>query len=143
MIKLQIIGNIGGDCVTNEVNGKNVINFSVAHSERFKNAAGVLQERTIWVRCAYWTERTGIAPYLVKGQQVFVEGTPEVEAFKRQDGEPGASLRMRVREVQLLGSRADTQAHAGSNPAQQAAPMSAQPAGQMAPQDSVEDDLPF
>ena len=32
MIKLQIIGNLGKDCIVKEVNGKNVINFSVAHS---------------------------------------------------------------------------------------------------------------
>lgn len=142
MIKLQIIGRIGGDCVTNEVNGKNVINFNVAHSEKFKNASGALQERTIWVRCAYWTDRLGIAPYLVKGQQVFVEGTPEVEVYKKQDGEPGASLRLRVREVQLLGSKADTQANAqaGSSPQNTSA---GQPAEQMTAQDSVEDDLPF
>ncbi len=142
MIKLQVIGRIGGDCTTNEVNGKHVINFNVAHSERFKNSAGEQQEKTIWVRCAYWTERTGIAPYLTKGQQVFVEGSPEVESFKRQDGEPGAALRLRVREVQLLGSKADTQANAQSNPSQPAA-AAGQPAEQMTEQDSVEDDLPF
>lgn len=109
MIKLQIIGHLGKDCRQNEVNGKNVINFSVAHTEKFKNATGTLQERTTWVECAYWTDRTGIAPYLVKGQLVYVEGSPEAEAFKRQDGEPGASLKLRVREVQLLGGRADAQ----------------------------------
>lgn len=142
MIKLQIIGRIGGDCVTNEVNGKNVINFNVAHSEKFKNASGVPQERTTWVRCAYWTDRLAIAPYLIKGQQVFVEGTPEVEAYKKQDGEPGASLRMRVREVQLLGSKADAQANAQTGQSQGVA-SAAQPAVQMTGQDAVEDDLPF
>ena len=40
MIKLQVIGNLGKDCIVKEVNGKNVINFSVAHSERYKDAQG-------------------------------------------------------------------------------------------------------
>lgn len=109
MIKLQVIGHLGKDCRQNEVNGKNVINFSVAHSEKFKNSTGTMQEKTTWVECAYWTDRTGIAPYLVKGQLVYVEGSPDVESYKKQDGEPGASLKLRVREVQLLGGKADAQ----------------------------------
>jgi hypothetical protein len=28
MIKLQIVGNLGKDCIVKDVNGKNVINFS-------------------------------------------------------------------------------------------------------------------
>ena len=71
MLKLQTIGHLGKDCTTNVVNGKNVINFSVAHSEKYKDSAGVQKEKTLWVECAYWTERAAIAPYLKKGQQVY------------------------------------------------------------------------
>ena len=105
MIKLQIIGNLGKDCIVKEINGKNVINFSVAHHEKFKDAQGNQKERTTWAECAYWTERTAIAPYLKKGQQVFVEGTPEVEGYMNKENQPAATLRVRVQSVQLLGSR--------------------------------------
>jgi single-strand DNA-binding protein len=107
MIKLQVIGNLGKDCIVNTVNGKNVINFTVAHTEKFRDSQGNNQERTTWVDCAYWTDRTGISPYLIKGKQVYVEGTPEVRTFTRSDGTAGASLSLRVREVQLLGGRGD------------------------------------
>ena len=107
MIKLQVIGNLGKDCIVNTVNGKNVINFTVAHTEKYRDSQGNNQERTTWVDCAYWTDRTGISPYLTKGKQVFVEGTPEVRTFTRNDGTAGASLSLRVREVQLLGGRGD------------------------------------
>ena len=40
MIKLQIIGNLGKDCVVNTVNGKNVINFTVAHTEKYSDSPG-------------------------------------------------------------------------------------------------------
>ena len=40
MIKLQIIGNLGADCIQKEINGKTVINFNVAHSEKYKDAQG-------------------------------------------------------------------------------------------------------
>lgn len=108
MIKLQVIGHLGKDCTTNVVNGKNVINFSVAHSERYKDATGNQKEKTTWVECAYWTERTAIAPYLKKGQLVYAEGAPEVRSYTKNDGTPGTSLTLRVISVQLLGgSRTD------------------------------------
>lgn len=103
MIKLQVIGHLGKDCTTNVVNGKNVINFSVAHSERYKDATGVQKEKTTWVECAYWTDRTAIAPYLKKGQLVYVEGNPESRAYQKADGTSASSLSMRVSSVQLLG----------------------------------------
>jgi single-strand DNA-binding protein len=108
MIKLQVIGNLGKDCIVNTVNGKNVINFTVAHTEKYRDSQGNNQERTTWVDCAYWTDRTGISPYLLKGKQVYVEGNPEVRTFTRNDGTAGASLSLRVREVQLLGGRGDS-----------------------------------
>ncbi len=40
MIKLQIVGNLGKDCILKEVKRKNVINFSVAHTEKFKDSQG-------------------------------------------------------------------------------------------------------
>jgi single-strand DNA-binding protein len=143
MIKLQIIGNLGKDCVTNTVNGKNVINFNVAHTEKFRDAQGNQKDKTIWVECAYWTDRTGIAPYLKKGTQVYAEGSPEVKTYPKNDGTTGVSLTLRVFTVQLLGSRNENYAGAGSETyASQAAP-----AGNNIPSPSditaPIDDLPF
>jgi len=107
MIKLQVIGNLGKDCVTNLVNGKNVINFNVAHTEKFKDAQGNQKDKTVWVDCAYWTDRTGIAPYLRKGTQVYVEGVPDVRTYPKNDGGTGVSLQLRVSNIQLLGGRTE------------------------------------
>jgi single-strand DNA-binding protein len=107
MIKLTAIGNLGKDCVTNTVNGKNVINFNVAHTEKFRDAQGNQKDKTIWVECAYWTDRTGIAPYLRKGTQVYVEGTPDIRTYSKNDGTTGVSLTLRVQSVQLLGARGE------------------------------------
>ena|SRR2546423_177153 len=109
MIKLQVIGNLGKDCIVNTVNGKNVINFNVAHTEKYKDAQGTPKERTTWVECAYWTDRTGIAPYLKKGTQVYVEGFPDVRTYTTQDGRQGAALSLRILNVQLLGSRSNNE----------------------------------
>jgi len=104
MIKLQIIGNLGKDCIVKEVNGKNVINFSVAHSEKYKDAQGTEKERTTWVECAYWIEKTNVAQYLTKGRTVYAEGYPQADAYANKDGQPAATLRMRVTNIQLLSS---------------------------------------
>jgi single-strand DNA-binding protein len=109
MIKLQIVGNLGKDCIIKEINGKNVINFSVAHTERFKDSMGNQKERTTWVECAYWTDKTAVGQYLKKGQMVYAEGAPEAEAYMNKENQPAATLRMRVLSVQLLGSSKDNQ----------------------------------
>jgi single-strand DNA-binding protein len=138
MIKMQVIGNLGKDCVVNTVNGKSVINFTVAHTEKYKDSQGTSQEKTTWVDCAYWTDRTAIAPYLTKGKQVFVEGTPEVRSFTRNDGSAGASLSLRVREVQLLGGKE------GANIGGTDAPLSVRSETVAAGgSDVAADDLPF
>ncbi len=109
MIKLQIIGNLGKDCIVKEVNGKTVINFSVAHTERYKDSMGNQKERTTWVECAYWTDRTAVSQYLTKGRTVYAEGSPEADAYTNKEGQPAATLRMRVQNVQLLGSNGNDQ----------------------------------
>ena len=141
MIKLLVIGNLGKDCVTNAVNGKNVINFNVAHTERFRDASGQQKDKTTWVECAYWTDRTAIAPYLKKGTQVYVEGTPEVKTFNRNDGTFGASLTMRVLNVQLLGGGSRSESQSGGYGESQATSTNRV----AAPSDISEpvDDLPF
>jgi single-strand DNA-binding protein len=103
MIKLQVIGNLGNDAVVNNVNGKTVINFSLAHTEKYKDAQGVQMDRTIWVNCAYWTERTGIHPYLLKGKTIYVEGTPTLEIYTTNDGRQSPKLKLNVRDIQLIG----------------------------------------
>lgn len=153
MIKLQVIGNIGKDCVVNNVNGKNVINFSVAHSEKFKDAQGQQKDKTIWVECAYWTDRTGISPYLKKGQQVYAEGTPDIRTYTTKEGTQGTSLSLRVSMVQLIGGRGENHGgEATGNPSYANSPSSYnqssynQPSSQSVTANEFtepSDDLPF
>ncbi|MBL0883468.1 MAG: single-stranded DNA-binding protein [Chitinophagaceae bacterium] len=148
MIKLLVIGNLGKDAILNNVNGKNVINFTVAHTERYKDAQGVQKDRTVWVDCSYWTDRTGVVPYLKKGTHVYVEGNPDVRTYTTQDGRNGATLTLRVLSIQLLGTRStegtSTVSAGNSGYTIQAAPNGGQPAVS-SPNELTEpmDDLPF
>ena len=99
MIKLQIIGHLGKDAEVKTLpDGKSVINFSVAHTEKYNE-----QTKTTWVECAKWGDKTTVAQYLKKGTQVYVEGTCDVRTWE-SNGKSGASLQLRVANVQLLGS---------------------------------------
>lgn len=139
MLKATLIGNLGKDATVNNVNGKNVINFSVAHTEKWKGADGTPNEKTTWVDCSYWTEKVGVAPYLLKGQQVYVEGQPEARSFPKNDGSTGVSLSFRVNSIQLLGG-----AVAQTNtPTPQAAPKPAVVVEPAYPAADPIDDMPF
>ena len=145
MIKLQVIGNLGKDCLTNTVNGKTVMNFSVAHTEKVKDAQGVLKDKTIWVECAYWSDRTGVAPYLKKGTQVHVDGVPDIRTYTKTDGTPGVSLTLRVLSVQLLGGVRPGE-NMGDAPASQGNSYAAQQERSSVPASDITeavDDLPF
>ena len=104
MLKITFIGHLGNPAVVNTVNGKTVINFSAASTEKWKDQSGVEQSKTQWVEFSHWTDKTGVAPYLQKGTQVYVEGVGEVKTFQKTDGTTGASLAVRVLSIQLLGS---------------------------------------
>lgn len=138
MIKLQIVGNLGKDCIVKEINGKNVINFSVAHTEKFKDAQGNPKERTTWVECAYWTDRTAVAQYLKRGKMVYAEGSPEADAYMNKENQAAATLRMRVQNLQLLGGGdAPSQATSANQPGSTVA------TARMSDVAEPVDDLPF
>lgn len=65
MLKLEVIGNLGGDAVVSEINGKRYITFNVAHSER---------ESTTWVSVFLDVHRQNVMQYLTRGTKVFVRG---------------------------------------------------------------------
>ena len=101
-------GHIGQDAVVNILEGgATVINFSVAISEKFKNKAGKLVERTTWVSCAKFGEKTKVAEYLKKGTMVLVSGRPSVRAYQKQGGELHAQLNCTVDAIELISSKKD------------------------------------
>lgn len=108
MITINFIGHLGADAIVNNVNGKNVVNFNAAHSESYTDANGNKVNKSIWVSCSYWVEKTAIAQYLKKGTQIYLEGQPSVDTYTK-DGKVFPQLRIRVASIQLLGGSQNTQ----------------------------------
>ncbi len=136
--KIIVLGNIGQDAVIKEINGKFVINFSVAHNEKYMDSTGQKHEKTTWFSCAIWKdsrEKTRIAEYLKAGQIVHVEGVPEIRIFDGQNGK-SAAINITVKDIHFAGA-----APQGNRPTAAPEGSAANHGAPIPPQE--EDDLPF
>lgn len=104
MIKLQIIGRVGKDPDVKTVNGKQVANFSVAHTQKSQQG-----ETTVWVEVALW-DKPNVYPHIRKGGMVYIEGSPSVNAYSKSDGTAAASLRLSAYNIELLGGAKQAEA---------------------------------
>lgn len=77
-------GRLTANAEVNAVKGgKQVINFTVALNQKWKNKEGVKQEKTAFVECAYW-RNSGIGEYLTKGAVVEISGWMEAQAYESE-----------------------------------------------------------
>ena len=104
-----IAGNIGQDPVlSNLPNGKAVLRFSIAYTEKWTNSEGVKQEKTQWFSCSLFEKRAeGLAPHLFKGQNVLVMGSVELNEYQSQDGTKKAGLNLKVDQIKMISFKKD------------------------------------
>ena len=106
MEELILSGNLGADPDMRATrSGKSVANFSLAVAAG-KNAQG--ENITHWYECEAWEKTADVVQrYLHKGSKVLVRGVPRAEAYlSNKDGKPRATLRVTVRTLEMLDSRA-------------------------------------
>lgn len=102
---LRIIGHLGADATITNVNGKSVINFSVAATDKYKDKQGQIKEDTTWVACSFWAEKPNLVPYLKKGTQVAVEGKPSVRTYTNKESKTIATLECNVFDLMLVSNK--------------------------------------
>ncbi len=107
--KIIIVGYLGRDPELKYTpQGSAVCKFSVATSERRKNADGETAEQTTWFRITAWGQAAEFAgEHLRKGQQVYVEGRLRQETYTDREGEQRTSLEVNAVTVYALGKQAD------------------------------------
>ena len=105
IIRFQVHGNVGRDATVNQVNGRYVINFPIAHTQQWEDAQGVKQSKTRWFDCAVWRKNDKLAPFIKKGSSVYVEGVPDVKKFTRQSGEADATIAINVEFITILDKK--------------------------------------
>jgi len=105
--KVQLIGNLGKDpeIITLE-SGKKLAKFSIATNESYKNAKGEKVEDTQWHNVIAWNKTAEIVEkYLVKGNEVAVEGKLTTRNYEDKDGIKKYITEIVVNELLMLGNK--------------------------------------
>jgi len=105
--KVQLIGNLGKDpeIITLD-SGKKLAKFSIATNESYKNAKGEKVEDTQWHNVIAWNKTAEIVEkYLVKGNEVAVEGKLTTRNYEDKDGIKKYITEIVVNELLMLGNK--------------------------------------
>jgi single-strand DNA-binding protein len=87
--RVILIGNVGKDPDIRKTQaGKPIASFSIATSERWKDAAGNPQETTDWHNVVCFNEKLCevIEKYVKKGSKVYVEGAQKTRKWQDKNG---------------------------------------------------------
>ncbi|WP_414901336.1 single-stranded DNA-binding protein [Sphingomonas flavalba] len=110
--KVILVGNLGADPDARSLNnGGEVVNLSVATSERWNDRDGQRQERTEWHRVVIFNENLGkvAKQYLRKGSSVYLEGQLQTRKWQDNEGKDRYSTEIVLQrfrgELVLLGGR--------------------------------------
>ncbi len=129
---MNIIGRLTKDAQINTLpSDKQVVNFSVAVNDSYRNKQGERMEHTEYFNCAYWIS-TNVAKALTKGTLVELTGRVSARAWIGGDGEVHAALNFHTSQIQLYGGGKRTETVAGGNSN-----------NSIAPANKGNDDLPF
>ena len=132
----QVVGNIGQDVRHITSNGSDFISFSLADTERWKDASEPdgYKERTTWYSVT--TRAKSLLPYLTKGAKVWVVGSLRVSLYRSEkDGHTRIDLTINADRISLEGRPKSTENSPGSGT--DSNPVSPGPEG------AESDDLPY
>lgn len=108
MLKVEVIGNIGGDATVKKDGGREFVQFSVASTRRYTNSEGNAVDQTDWISCFYHSADSKVVPFLKAGTRVFVRGSGELRLFSSaKERRMKAGLSVNVQEIELLGGQRD------------------------------------
>ena len=108
--KVMIIGNLGRDPEMRYTpSGRPVTTFSVATSRSWNTSEGEKHVETEWFNVVAWSNLAEICKqYLIKGQQVYIEGRLQTRHWDDQEGNKHTSVEIVANEMIILGERRDT-----------------------------------
>ena len=109
--KVMIIGRLGREPEMRYTpSGRPVTNFSIASSRNWTTSEGERRTETEWFNVVAWGNLAEICKqYLVKGQQVYVEGRLQTRHWDDQEGNKHTSVEIVANEMIILGERRDTE----------------------------------
>lgn len=106
MLKIEVIGNLGGNAETKAQNGETFVTLRVAATNKYTNReTGEIINNTTWVSCIWRGDHSRVTPFLTVGTKVFVRGDAVLKMYIGHDGQKHAGLNVRIQELELCGSR--------------------------------------
>ena len=104
--KVILIGRLGKDAESKFTpSGTSVATFSIATSWRQKDQqTGEWKEHTDWHNIVLWRAEN-VAPYLLKGTQVYVDGRLQTRNYENKEGKKVYVTEVVANELILLGGR--------------------------------------
>src|SRR5579859_6070134 len=104
--KVILVGRLGKDAESKFTpSGTSVATFSIATSWRQKDQqTGEWKEHTDWHNIVFWRAEN-VAPYLLKGTQVYVEGRLQTRNYENKEGRKVYVTEVVAEELILLGGR--------------------------------------
>jgi single-strand DNA-binding protein len=107
--KVMIIGHLGKDPEMRYTpSGRPVTTFTVAVSRTWNSADGERHSETEWFNVVAWGNLAEICKqYLVKGQQVYIEGRLQTRRWDDKEGQKHTSVEIVANEMMMLGDRRD------------------------------------
>ena len=137
---MNIIGRLTKDAqISTLPSDKQVVNFSVAVNDSYRNKQGERVERTEYFNCAYWLS-TNVAKILTKGALVELIGRVSARGWIGNDGKAHATLNFHTSQIKLYGGGKKNETVTGGND-DNLAPSANKVKGNNNVKD--EDDLPF
>jgi single-strand DNA-binding protein len=105
--KVMIIGHLGRDPEMRYTpSGRPVTTFSLATSRTWNTSEGERRTETEWFTVVAWGSLAEICKqYLVKGQQVYVEGRLQTRHWEDNDGNKHSATEIVANEMIMLGDR--------------------------------------
>lgn len=105
--KVMIIGRLGRDPEMRYTpSGRPVTSFSVATSRSWNTSDGERRTETEWFNVVAWSSLAEICnQYLVKGQQVYIEGRLQSRSWEDDSGKRHSSVEIVANEMIMLGER--------------------------------------
>ncbi|HRO48178.1 single-stranded DNA-binding protein [Agriterribacter sp.] len=100
---MNIIGRLTRDAqIRTTSQDKQVVNFSIAINDSYRNKQGERVEQSTYLDCSYWIS-TSVARVLKKGTLAELTGRVSARAWMGKDGEPKAALNYHVSQIKIHG----------------------------------------
>ena len=100
---VSFVGSLGKDAELKKVGDSTVLEFNVANNVGFGE-----KKSTNWFKCAMWGKSgEKLEQFLKKGSKVFITGELTLREWQSKEGKGGSSMEVRVRNLDLVGSKAD------------------------------------